>query len=254
MTILSSKHFPRKTIKRFELLPSTNDFASKWCQSDDLPPEGSMVIAENQTHGKGQTGNFWESEANCNLTFSMIYYPQFLPLEQLFALNMIASLAVWKSIAPLSLTNLAIKWPNDILINHQKVAGILIRNSLAGKNLATTIIGIGLNVNQVVFPQGIPNATSLQLASNHPIDKEELLHRIIQYFETYYVNLRAGEYATIKQQYLEQLYLKNQVSTFSRKGDIPFQGKIVGIKDSGHLQIATQGIIEDFDFQEIKFL
>ncbi len=253
MMILYSDYFPKKTIKRFKLLPSTHDFASKWCQSDLLPPEGSIVIAENQTHGKGQTGNSWQSEAGRNLTFSMIYYPTFLTLDRLFALNMITSLAVWESINHLDLTNLAIKWPNDILINHQKVAGILIRNSLSGKKLGCSIIGIGLNVHQLVFPQGIPNATSLQLATNRVVEKDDIFNRIIHHFEAYYISLKNGQYDTIKQRYLEQLYRKGQESTFFRKDGAPFQGKILDVRDTGHLLVDIEGDIEVFDFQEIQF-
>ena len=253
MTILSSNYFPKKTIKRFKLLPSTNDFASQWCQSALLPPEGSLVIAENQTKGKGQTGNSWQSEAGRNLTFSMIYYPDFLALKQLFALNMIASLAVSESLAHLNLNNLAIKWPNDILINHKKVAGILVRNSLAGKKLAGSVIGIGLNVNQLIFPQGIPNATSLQIATNQLIDKDDILNRIIQHFETHYIALKNGQYNSIKHRYLKQLYMKGQTHTFFRKDKTPFQGKILDVRDSGHLLVDVEGDIKAFDFQEIKF-
>ena len=247
-----SNHFPKKTVKRFKLLPSTNDFASKWCQSDLLPPEGSIVITENQTQGKGQTGNTWQSEAGNNLTFSMIYYPTFLPIDQLFALNMIISLAVRDSIAHLNLTDLFIKWPNDILINHQKVAGILIRNSLTGKKLASAVIGIGLNVNQLIFPQGIPNATSLQLVTKRLIDKDDILHRIIRHFDTNYIALKNGQYDSIKQQYLDHLYLNGQESTFFRKDNTPFRGKILGVRDTGHLLVEIEGKVEIFDFQEIK--
>ncbi len=253
MTILSSDYFPQKTIKRFKLLPSSNDFASKWCQSTLLPPEGSIVITENQAQGKGQTGNSWHSEAGKNLTFSMIYYPTFLPIDRIFALNMITSLAVWSSLEHLSLVNLSIKWPNDILINQRKVAGILIRNSLAGKKLGSSIIGIGLNVNQLVFPQGIPNATSLQLATQQIVDKEDIFHRIIHHFESYYIALKNGQYGSIKQQYLAQLYRKGQEFTFFRKDNSPFQGKILDVRDSGHLLVEVKGEIEAFDFQEIRF-
>jgi len=253
MTILSSTFFPKKTIKQFKLLPSTNDFASKWCQSSELPPEGSVIIADNQTKGKGQTGNTWQSQDELNLTFSMVYYPTFLKLDQLFALNMITSLAVRDSLKHLPLLNLHVKWPNDILINHQKVAGILIRNSLAGKNLASSIIGIGLNVNQTIFPKEIPNATSLHLATGQTIDKAEILNRIIQNFEESYIALQAGQYSKIKEKYLEQLYLKGQKNIFFRKDGSSFQGRIVDIQDTGHLLVDIQGKIEAFDFQTIRF-
>ncbi|HHB80095.1 MAG TPA: biotin--[acetyl-CoA-carboxylase] ligase, partial [Saprospiraceae bacterium] len=252
-TILSSLYFPQKTIKHFVLLPSTNDFATNWCQSDHLPPEGSLVMADLQTAGKGQGSHTWLSEKGLNLTFSMIYYPDFLPLDRLFALNMVAALAVWESLQAFKIPKTSVKWPNDVMIGHQKVAGILIRNTLAGKRIGSSVIGIGLNVNQTVFPKGLPHATSVAIATGQEQNKMSILQRIIQAFEEKYILLKQGNFASIKSQYLRQLYLIGQESLFYRSDGTPFHGTITGIKDSGHLLIDTQGRIEAFDFQTIRF-
>lgn len=246
-------HFPKKTIKRFDLLPSTNDFATKWCQSGILPPEGSIVLANHQTEGKGQTGNTWLVEAGKNLTFSLIYYPSLLSLDRLFALNMVASLAVLEVVKQLEIPNATVKWPNDVLIGSKKVAGILIRNSLSGKQLSSSIIGIGLNVNQVIFPTEISHATSIAKETGEQLDQEFILNHIILAFETRFLALQAGEYHVLKKEYLANLYKMGTSCSFARKGGEIFDGTILGVEDSGLLRVAINDKVEAFDFQAIKF-
>ena len=254
MELASSQFYPKKTIKHFDLLPSTNDFAMNWCQSDDLPPEGSVVITENQSNGRGQAQNKWHSEAHQNLTFSMIYYPDFLDLDHIFALNMLTSLAVLDVVLAQKIPNAFVKWPNDIIIDSQKVAGILIRNILSGKKIAASVIGIGLNVNQTIFPPELPNPTSLQLKTHQKLNKLAILNQLIQAFETRYLALQSGNYASLKANYLDHLFLLHQKHSFVRKDGVTFRGIIVDVRDSGHLLVDVDGRIQPFDFKEIGFV
>ncbi len=233
------------------MLPSTNDFVQNWVQSENSPKEGSIVIADNQTSGKGQAKNKWRVQPNQNLTFSMIYYPIFLPLDRLFALNMVASLAIHNSLkkyTPMAI----IKWPNDVLIGDKKCAGILIRNTLSGKKLATSIIGIGLNVNQVAFPT-LPEATSLAQATNQQYDKTVLLNEIIAAFENRLLRLKLGGYDALKKDYVQVLYQKGLPSTYTRSDGTSFVGTILDVSEEGQLLVSVHGKIVAFANKAIQF-
>lgn len=253
MKLRSSHNYPRKTLKHFDLLPSTNDFAHNLIQIGDFLPEGSIIHTNNQTKGKGQGKNQWVSSPNQNLTFSMIYYPKPLPLRYLFALNMISSLAVLEAAKHQNIKNLSVKWPNDILYNDQKIAGILIRNTLSQKSLTASIIGIGLNVNQTIFDKNLPRATSLALATNQQLDRQLIFQHIIDAFERRYTQLLAGDYINIKTEYLKNLYRFGLTAKYYPTQGEPFQGKIIDVLESGHLVITSNGQAYQFATGEISF-
>jgi BirA family biotin operon repressor/biotin-[acetyl-CoA-carboxylase] ligase len=138
---------------------STNNYANQLILSD-AAEEGTVVLAQYQTHGKGQHGNVWESETGKNLLMSIIWYPGFLPASQQFMISKIVSIAITDCVNDI-IDDCKIKWPNDIYIGNQKLAGILIENSVKGSHLSSSVVGIGLNVNQQVFISAAPNPVSL---------------------------------------------------------------------------------------------
>jgi len=166
---------------------------------------------------------------------------------------MLTSLAVADVMLAQKIKNTSVKWPNDVLIDTKKVAGILIQNTLTGKKITSTVIGIGLNVNQTIFPKGIPNATSMRLATKLRYNKNDILNQFIEFFESRYLNLKSGHYESLKQEYLNHLFLYNQESTFWLDDNTKFIGTIIDIQDSGHLVMAVNGHQKKFNFREIRF-
>ena len=160
-----NKHtlFVGKVIHHFEQLPSTNEYATDFI-TKNKPSEGTVISASNQTAGRGQHDSIWESTANQNLTLSIVFYPTFLLPKHQFWLSQAIALGVRDFIAMNTNKKVFIKWANDIYIEHKKVAGILIQNSISGTAIMNSTVGIGININQSEFGfEGNERATSLFL-------------------------------------------------------------------------------------------
>jgi BirA family biotin operon repressor/biotin-[acetyl-CoA-carboxylase] ligase len=231
---------------------STNSFAAELLKTK--PAEnGTTVLTQAQTSGKGQRGNSWISQPWKNLTCSVIYYPT-ITADKMFYLNIITSLAVADVLEKIGCKKIQIKWPNDILIDKKKIAGILIENQIKGSKIQCSIIGVGLNINQTEFPQEI-NATSIQLELGNSCDVQEILtdlHRSLDHFVRY---LEKGEFNLLKEKYYERLFGLNEETRF-RDSTGEFEGKITGISEPGNLIIQKKntGEIHSYDLKEIQFL
>ena len=140
---------PGNSVIHLTSVDSTNKYAATLLRKENIP-EGTVILADVQTHGKGQGGNTWLSDKDLNLLFSLILKPDFLPAYKQFYLSMSIASGIHDCMADLGIRSW-IKWPNDILIQDKKVAGILIENTIQFQNIQTSIVGIGLNVNQVTF-------------------------------------------------------------------------------------------------------
>lgn len=245
--------FLGKVFYQFPALASTNAYAAELL-TKTKPNEGTVISAAHQYAGRGQIGSTWESEAGQNLTFSTIFYPTFLPVQQQFLFNQLIALAVRAIVAELIPATVNVKWPNDIYINEKKVAGILIQNSLSGTLIQNSIVGIGLNVNQQDFSSLAPKATSLRLESGQQFDLEELLARSCEILELYYLKLKNGQRQAIQEEYLEHLYRFQQECWYQRPDGLPFKGKIIGVQESGRLMLEIEGQVETFAIKEIQFI
>jgi BirA family biotin operon repressor/biotin-[acetyl-CoA-carboxylase] ligase len=233
--------------------PSTNSLAMDLLE--DNPPEGTVIWARHQSAGRGQKGNSWQVTPGQNLTFSLIYFPRFLLNREIFSLSKMVSVALYEALQiHFPSEEVKIKWPNDILINKQKVAGILIENQFEGSRLKGTVIGVGLNVNQLNFPDALKSrATSMQLVSGNTYDVQELLWEILTRLEAHYLRLRGGQKAALDRQYYDCLYGYQEVVALEVDGEIG-DWMIVGVETSGRLA-ATQGKkIRYFNFKEVKFV
>lgn len=148
--------FTGKNLIQLNQTDSTNIHLTQLAQDNNLP-EGTVVNAAFQTHGKGQRNNSWEAEKGMNITFSVLYKPHFLPLSKHFLLSKAISLGVFDYLNCIC-AEVKVKWPNDIYVGNKKIAGILIENSIKGNNIYQSVIGIGININQSNF--STLNATS----------------------------------------------------------------------------------------------
>ncbi len=240
-----------QTIIELDSVDSTNNYLSKLA-NETIVENGSVILAHYQTNGKGQRGNSWESEAGSNLTFSVFLDTSFLKLSQNFLLSMMVCNSVHELISNYA-TNSQIKWPNDLLINKNKVCGILIENSIQKKHLNQSIIGIGLNVNQQKFEENT-QATSLQKETQGDLDKEVLFKQLLNILNKNYLLLSQGNQLAIKNYYYQNLLgYKTELNYQWTSTNEKFTGEIMGVEDNGFIKMkVNQEEITSIEFKEIK--
>lgn len=228
---------------------STNDYLLELSEKDRLK-EGAVVLTDKQTAGRGQRGNSWEAQAGENFTFSILLKPIFLSPDNQFVLNISISLAIWNFLKDLLQERVFIKWPNDLFYQDKKLGGILIENTLSGNQITQSIVGIGLNINQVDF--SAPRATSLKVITNHNYSLEYLFPQLLQHIEQQYLDLKNGMYSIQKQKYIHNLYRFQERHLF--QAEEVFEGVISGVDETGRLEIERNGKVFRFNFKEIAFV
>jgi BirA family biotin operon repressor/biotin-[acetyl-CoA-carboxylase] ligase len=252
--LMFNKIFSNNKIIKLVNTNSTNDYASESLKNNNLV-EGTVIWAISQTKGKGQKGNRWESEDGKNLTFSIILHPSKLDPSKQFLLNKAISLGVIDFLkTKIDETLVKIKWPNDIYVGKSKIAGILIENEILGSTIQSSIVGIGLNVNQLIFPENIPNPTSLRLILKTELDKEVVLIDILKAIEERIIKLYNNDIEEINSDYLNNLLYYNNYHSYLWK-DTEIKAMIVDISEYGQLILKTiQNNMIKCDFKEIVFL
>lgn len=229
---------------------STNDIALQMVRNTDTT-EGTVIITDHQLQGRGQRGNEWLTRSGENITMSIILKPRFIQASNQYFLNMAVSQAVHSTVKHfLKNQETLIKWPNDILVDRKKIAGILIENGLSGRNLDYSVVGIGLNVNQSDF--SLPSATSLKLASRDNINLNSVFEKLVENLEVSYLKLKANRFSELKADYLSSLIGYRTKLTF--RSEYEFEGVIEDVEDSGLLRVNIEGISKPFDFKEIEFI
>ncbi len=235
---------------------STNTYAMNLLRNVNAI-EGTIVYTDYQTKGKGQRGALWSSGIAQNLTASVILKPQFLSIDNRFYLSKISALAVYDvltEILPISQYDIKIKWPNDILVNRQKIAGILIENNFTNTSIQYSVIGIGLNINQVNFGEFDNIATSLKLLTGRDHDRNLILERLCLNLEKWYFKLKEQKLNLIDETYLNCLFGVQQSLNFTDANQVSFEGKILGVTKEGLLNIEMADLTsKKFDIKEIKF-
>ena len=213
----------------------------------------SVVVANHQTNGRGQRGSSWLSEKDKNLTFSVLKRNISIVANQQFLLNILVSLSIVKTLEGFNIPKLAIKWPNDILSDHHKISGILIENLIKNKQIEYAIIGIGLNVNQVKF-EGLSKVSSLKNIMPLPVDKDELLTKIIDKLKMYFKLYSENGSEFLNSEYESYLFRKDKPSTFSSHDNNLFTGIIRGVSTSGKLCVQMEDFNKEFDLKELKLI
>lgn len=235
-----------------EELTSTNTYASLILNEGKVV-EGSVFYTDYQTSGKGRSGNKWESERGKNLLISIVLYPESVLPDNQFLISMAVSLGIC-DFADNYFKGSKIKWPNDIYVNDDKIAGILIENSILAGNLENCIAGIGFNINQVEFPALIPNPVSLRMLTGIEYDKVFCLKELLKCLDDRYSQLLYGSREKLKSEYLLRLYRLNEWNYY-RSEEKLFRGMIKGISAYGRLKIEDEnGTSADFDFKEIEYV
>ena len=231
---------------------STNNYL-KQLLTDTALEDFCVVATNHQTKGKGQMGSEWISEKGKNLTFSILKTKLPLELHRQFLLSILVSLSIVKTLEGYNVPNLAIKWPNDILSDHHKIAGILIENIIKTNQIEFSVIGIGLNVNQELF-KGLSKVSSLKTILGMPIDTDELLHKLIENLKHYFnLHTEKGE-ETLNTDYESYLFRKDKPSTFELPDHTLFTGIIRGVTAAGKLRVQMEDATKEFDLKELKLL
>jgi BirA family biotin operon repressor/biotin-[acetyl-CoA-carboxylase] ligase len=232
-----------------ETLESTNNYAAKLLQAGELS-HGTVIMSGEQTAGRGQRGAVWAAEPYKNLIFTCFLEYDKLSVANHQSITHFVSLALNDLLSFFGISA-SIKWPNDIVIGNKKIAGVLIENQLESSLLKSSIIGIGLNVNQIEF--GGFNATSLKLEKNEDFSIENVSMKLIETLQERFNQLQFKNLEGLKTDYLNQLWLKNQLSMFEDATGV-FEGKILGTDDFGRLIVEKNSEEKLYDLKEIKFL
>ncbi|MDE3743933.1 biotin--[acetyl-CoA-carboxylase] ligase [Maribacter polysaccharolyticus] len=233
--------------------PSTNLYLRQLMNERPLD-DFTIVVAREQTLGRGQMGTTWEAEAGKNLTFSVLKRLDMLEMTNPFVLNMCVSLAVFNTLTNLNIPDLRVKWPNDILSGHSKICGILIENILSGNRLVSSVIGIGLNVNQKTF-KNLPNVSSLSILSGKMFDLDELVVLFRDALKTAFSDLEQKGTAYVKQSYERVLFRKDKPSTFKDAEGTVFMGFIRGVSKQGKLMVALEDeVLKEYNMKEISLM
>lgn len=251
------------TGKKIVYLPSchsTNDTAAELVRKENLV-EGTVVITDSQTAGRGQRGARWIASPGKNLTLSVVLRPTFLAASEQFILSQAIALGVLHFVSGHT-QQAQIKWPNDLYVNQMKLGGILVENVWQGSRLSHAIVGIGLNINQVQFDsEPAPmagssslRATSLRLEVGKSFELSTLLPYLLLSLEQSYLRLRAGYYGPIRTDYQAALLGLGENRLFRENGEL-FEGTVEGVTTLGKLCIRQKsGLRKEYDIKEVEWL
>lgn len=231
---------------------STNDIAAEIVHAG-LFEEGTVVITDNQVKGRGQRGTVWNANAGENLTFSVVLTPGFLSIQEQFLISQITALAI-RSYLGAYVADTKVKWPNDIYMNNRKSCGVLIENSLQGTRYASSVVGIGVNINQSVFESN--HATSLARETGRTFLLTEEFHKLLKFLDAYYVRLRSGsQNDAIRDEYLSNLHGYQKEVKFLHKGNVT-NGSVTSVTKLGKLRVRLANEPEELEFglKEIEWV
>lgn len=231
---------------------STNDIAAELVQNG-LAEEGTVVITDNQTGGRGQRGTTWISEPGMNLTFSLVLKPNFLPIDQQFLISQTVALALYDFLSHFTVQT-KIKWPNDIYVTGKKISGTLIENSIQGAAISNSIIGIGINMNQRY--SALDRTTSVASVTGIEVDLKGEFERLMRLLDARYNRLKTMDVNDeIRSEYLWKLYGYQQPVTFNYQNE-RIKGVVTGVADNGRLLIHLEGqeTVLDFGMKEIEWV
>lgn len=234
---------------------STNAEAQAAEFKNGATPEGLTILAHHQTAGRGQRGNAWQAAPGENLTFSVVLKPTWLPVARQFDLSITVALAGADALRTLLglAAPVTVKWPNDLYIGPRKVGGVLIENTLRGTAISSSVVGIGLNVNQTAFDPALPNPTSLARETGHPHERATVLAALLASLEARYLALRAGRNAEQCVEYQARLYRFGQETTFAFDGQQE-TGRITGIDARGQLEVQFANEKRAFGVQQVQLV
>ena len=240
-------------IIKLDAIDSTNNYLKKIILNEGIN-DYTVVTAKFQTQGKGQLGTEWKSEYSKNLICSVYKKNINIKVQDQFVISALVSLALIKTLRKVNLSNMHIKWPNDIMSDNKKICGILIENIVKQNYIKDTVIGIGLNVNQTIF-NNLPNAASIKNLIGTTCSIDEILKDLVKNIKYCFNELDKSSINSIFEKYEDALFRINKPSTFKNsKGEV-FSGYIKGVSRSGKLSVMLEdNLVESYDLKEISML
>lgn len=247
----------KEYIIRLETVDSTNRYLRDEAAvlHDRLAHLGFVVVTANhQTAGRGQRGNIWCSNKGENLLFSILVSPgSSLMVKHQFLLSQAIALAIHDAMLCYGIET-KLKWPNDIYVGSRKLAGVLVEVDYSGDFVEQAIIGVGLNVNQVLFPQMDKIPVSMKMLQGVDCSIDNVLETILDLFNRYYAELRFGDREVLPKEYVKLLLGFNEQNTFIDSGGC-FTGVIEGVESDGHLLVRREnGILSRYAFKEVELV
>ncbi|MBN4076322.1 biotin--[acetyl-CoA-carboxylase] ligase [Gemmatimonas aurantiaca] len=235
---LKSKTFG-SVMHTYKTVKSTNSIASRF--ASDGSPEGTLVISEMQTAGRGRLGRSWHSPAGVGAYLSLILRPKIQPTEAP-VLSLVAGLALAETIDHLTGLTATIKWPNDVLLGKRKTAGILTELQADGDKVTAVIVGVGININQTreLFPDEFrEKATSLRIQRRRKVDRVKLVQEFLLRFERRYGEFLAGGFAKLRKPTLKRSSLLGKKVAVSLSNKRKTSGEVIDIDEFGRLVVLT---------------
>ncbi len=215
--------------------------------------EFTLLTADYQSAGRGQRGTSWEADAGLNLLFGFLFHPEAVLANHQFLLSEALALAVCEALSAYA-DGFSVKWPNDVYWHDRKICGMLLEHDLQGRHIATTLTGVGINVNQSEFRSNAPNPVSLLQILGHEVEREALLTHLLQAFERYYRQLQHGNSALLHTAYMHHLYRREGMHPYEDI-DGPFNARILDISPIGMLTLQREeGTQRTYAFKEVKFV
>ena len=240
-------------IIKLSAIDSTNTYLINLGKKEVLLDE-TIVVAESQNKGRGQLGNMWQSKPMQSLIFSVFKRFGNLPVSNLSSIAFAVSIGVHLALKKVLVPQVTIKWPNDIMSYSKKVTGILIENQLKHNKIVSSVIGIGLNVNEEDF-ENLPQATSILLSTGKKQNLDEVLQLVSESILNQLQRVEQGDYQNLKKEYEKVLFRKNIISVFENDQGFRFNGKIKGVSEAGEILIENeQEITSKYQLKEIKYL
>ena len=236
-------------IIHLDTVDSTNNYTAN-LQKEGKIQHGTVILADEQSAGRGQRGASWTSNAGENLLLSVYLTPDNLSVVDQPALTHFISLSLIDFLRKIGISG-KIKWPNDIYVNDLKIAGILIENSIRSSRITETIIGVGFNVNQKTFHD--VKATSLSVQTNQHFQLKDVLFSWIQEMNSLWTELNKGNFTMLKSRYKQELYLLNEPAIYcDLEGE--FVGVIRDVDNHGYLILEKDAERKKYDLKEIKLV
>lgn len=231
---------------------STNSYLAQLLVSQPETPVYTVVYAGYQRAGRGQRGHHWESQRGKNLLFSILLRPRAIKAGNSFAIQQIVSLSILKILSQYT-TGLTIKWPNDIYWNDKKICGFITENTMTGEHIDTSVVGIGINLNQRTFVSRAPNPVSLWQIINKESSIQEIMEQITTEVMTRIARYDAGHHTEINREYLNVMYRGKGFYPYTSKGR-DFKAMICAVTPQGELILCEEdGTITKYMFKEVTY-
>ena len=237
-------------IIQIDRVSSTNNYAAKLLNQTKIP-FGAVIMAQFQDDGRGQRGAVWQSKSGENLLFSAILDGSLIKECPPFYLSKCVAVSIKDTLSYFLKHKIHLKWPNDVLVERRKIAGVLIESQWKGNNLFSSIIGVGLNVNQTHFEYGF-DATSMKLLSANDYDLKEVLQVLCTNLNFNFSRLLSKEYSDLQQDYLSSLFKYNEKTHF-KIGNKLEEVVLKDVNENGMVSLEMLGgKIKEYDFSQAR--